>query len=184
MESARCMKCGSSKLVAGQVPRCFAFVPNAACLHFGPPEGVRLRLESNTAFACLSCGHVGSLSVDPDFLRTFIVDHGNELARQQLECLEAGPYHDLPKSAEAYAVADRVVEIDSLVAMGRKPEATRRYRELMHATWDQAIGALRDWSGLTREEKLARAGWRPKEAAPSKETATGVHPMRDHWLDG
>jgi hypothetical protein len=124
------------------------------------------------------------LSVDPDLLRAFIVNHGNELARQQLEYIEAGPYHGLPKSAEAYAAADRIVEIDSLVASGRTSEATRRYRELMHATWDQAIDALRGWSGLKREEKLARVGWRPKEAAPAKEAGSGDHPLRDSWLDG
>src|SRR4051812_35263728 len=183
MESARCMKCGASTLVAGQV-LISAFVPNNTRNLFGPAEGVPVRLDSNTRFACLSCGYVATLSVDPDLLRDFIANHGNELARQQLECFEAGPYHGLPKSAEAYDAADRLLEIDVLVAMGRHSEATRCYRELMHTTWDQAINALRGWAGLTREEKLARVGWRPKEATPSKVTDSGGHPLRDPWLDG
>jgi hypothetical protein len=177
------MKCGASTLVAGHVLSGFAFIPKNTRIHFGPPEGVPLRLDSNVRFACLSCGHVGTLSVDPERLRAFIVNNGNELARQQLECFEAGPYHGLPKSAEAYAAADRVVEIDSLVAIGRKSEATRRFRELMHITWDEAINALRGWAGLTRDEKLARVGWHPKAAIPSKETESGGHPLQDRWLD-
>jgi hypothetical protein len=124
------------------------------------------------------------LSVDPDLLRAYIVNHGNKLARQQLERFEAGPYHGLPKSAEAHAAVDRIVELDSLVMLGRASEATRRYRELMHATWDQAIDAVRSWPGLTREEKLARVGWSPKEAAPARATELGGHPLRDPWLDG
>jgi hypothetical protein len=184
MESARCLKCGASTLVAGQLLGGFGFIPNNIRIHFGPPEGVPLRCDSGALFACLSCGHVGTLSVDPDWLRGFIVNHGNELARQQLECFEAGPYHGLPKSAEAYAAADRVVEIDSLVAMGRNAVAVRRYRELMHTTWDEAINALRGWAGLTREEKLGRVGWHPKEATASKEAESGGHPLRDRWLDG
>src|SRR5262249_3174482 len=99
-------------------------------------------------------------------------------------CFESGTYHGLPESAEAYAAADRIVEIDSLVAMGRTTVAIRRYRELMHTTWDEAIHALRGWAGLTRDEKLGRAGWNPKDATPSKDAGSGGHPLRDHWLDG
>jgi hypothetical protein len=182
MESARCMKCGASTLVAGRVLSGFMFLANNTRI-FSPQEGVPLCLDSNAGFACLSCGHVGTLSVDPNRLRAFIVKHGNELARQQLECFEAGPYHGLPESAEAHAAADRVVEIDFLVAIGRGSEATRRYRGLMHTTWDRAIDALRGWSGLTREEKLTRVGWCPKEATASKEAESGGHPLRDRWLD-
>jgi hypothetical protein len=184
MESARCTNCGASTLVAGQLLCGFTFIPNNTRTHFGPPEGVRLPLDSNRLFACLSCGHVANLSVDPARLRVFIENNGSTLARQQLECFEAAPYHGLPKSAEAYAAADRVVEIDYLVAIGKPSEATRRYRELMSATWDQAIAALRGWAGLTRGEKLAGVGWRPKEAPPANETETLAHPLRDRWLDG
>jgi hypothetical protein len=76
------------------------------------------------------------LSVDPNRLRAFIVNHGNELARQQLERFEAGPYHGLPKSAEAYAAADRAAQRGNRVRgdrIGRPPVARSLAGWLGHA---------------------------------------------------
>ena len=134
------------------------FVPNHA-RHARRKPGVGLR---HGFLACSSCGHVWT-SLVPEELRSFFLTDGTELARQHLQTLEGGPHHDLPDTPEAEAAGDRVAEIDALVLRGRQPEATRRYREMMTTTWDEAIDALRRWQDLVRPQKLAHMGWRTKD---------------------
>jgi hypothetical protein len=88
MEPARCTKCGASTLVAGQLLNGLAFIPRNTRIHFGASSIVPLRLDSDGLLACLSCGHLGTLSVDPKLLRASIENNGSELARQQLACFD------------------------------------------------------------------------------------------------
>jgi hypothetical protein len=124
------------------------------------------------------------MALAPDDLRKFIRHCGTELAKQQLECLEKGPYHDLPDSDMARQAADYVVEMDSLVLAGRQGEATRRFRELTGGIWDQAVEKLQYWTSLKRSEKLACFGWRVADSRKAPPFNGSDDPMRDPWLDG
>ena len=181
MEIQVCPRCRASVIVitgsvtpTGEGGGGSYFVPSHARL-FQRKPGVVLRSDF---LACSSCGHFWS-SLAPDELRSFLLTDGTELARQHLQTLESGPSHDLPDISEAREAGERVAEIDALVLQGKRPQATRRYREMMATTWDEAINAVRDWQSLGRPEKLARFGWRPKE-----ESKPPDHPMLDRLLDG
>ena len=79
---------------------------------------------------------------------------------------------------------EKVAEIDALVLEGKLPQATRRCRELLAITWDQAIDAIRIWHNLTRPQKLARCGWQSKEILQAEDPGWRDHPLRDRLLDG
>jgi hypothetical protein len=131
----------------------------------------------------LSCGHVWT-RLQPDELRAFIGLSGTELGKQHFETILHGPYHDLPNVPAAHGAADKVAELDALVASGKDAEATRRYRDLSGMTWDQAIAGIWGWRYQERAKKLALFGWPPKEKTPTDEAEAEGHPMRDRWLDG
>ena len=82
--------------------------------------------------------------------------------RQHIEELDGGPFRDLPDTDVGHWIGAAISEIDALVRAGSSA-AVRRYRELRGVTWDQAIRETRDWSGLTRGEKLELFGWVPKK---------------------
>ncbi len=184
MEAERCPVCDSASVVAGWVAAegakhrpCFVS-PDTTVLFRSP--GVPLPYDF---LVCLSCGHLWS-SLPPKHVRDFIRTHGTELARQQLDALDFGPLRGLPDIPEAHEAGHGVAEIDNLIAAGKAPEATRRYRELTKTTWDQAIDAVRGWRDLKRPEKLARFGWVATEKAKPDEIGAAEHPMRDRLLDG
>ena len=107
-----------------------------------------------------------------------------KLGKQYLETIIKGPYRDLPDFPEARQAAEKVAEIDALVASGRDVDARRRYRDLTGTTWDHALASINGWRALDRPKKLAVFGWCPKDRGPGDERETPVHPMRDRWLDG
>ncbi len=124
-------------------------------------EGIAL--HDGQVHCCTSCGLTWT-NLEADKVRELVEAYGDDLA----------------SSPAARAASGGVAEIDALAPS----EATRRYRELTHVTWDEAINAVRDWHLLTRAEKLARFGWRPKQVPRTQESNALDHPMRDHWLDG
>ena len=117
-------------------------------------------------------------------MRATIEKQGTELARQFVRYLDAGPYYDLPDISEAHAAADAVAEIDTLFVAGNSLEAIRRYHELTKLTWDDVHGQMRNWVALTRAQKLALFGWRPKGTPQDDELDLQEHPMHDRVLDG
>jgi hypothetical protein len=181
MEAARCPRCNATTVIPGYVPSgegvANSFVP------YGTRASVALRGVKQTFLACWSCGHV-TTSVAPEELRAYIERYGNELSKQHVERIEAGPYHDLPDCSEARKAADGVIQIDSLIMVGRQPEATRLFRELTGKTWDQAIDSIRGWRDLKRAEKLALFGWCPKNSSKLDQSEALGHPMHDRLLDG
>jgi hypothetical protein len=90
----------------------------------------------------------------------------------------------VPDDPEAREAAERVAEIDALVLADRRPEATRRYREVTGTSWDDALAALRGWHDLERTNKLALCGWCPKEPYRIDKLEEPSHPMLDPWIDG
>ncbi len=153
------------------------------------PDGMRFRwnpigVELSQGFlACWSCGHVwGNLRRDE--LRASIEKYGKESTRQYCDAVEHGPAHGLPDCPEAIEAARGATEIDGLILMGGRPEATRRFRELTQTTWDEALAVIRGWDDLAREKKLALLGWAPKDKPGPEESAMLDHPLRDRLLDG
>jgi hypothetical protein len=128
------------------------------CRPYGSDLGVR-----STSSACVSCGLVWS-SVDPDALREYIARNGQEIARQQLDAFDRGPFRDLPDTDLAREIGAAVAEVDALCSAGSSA-VPRRYRELRGVPWDQALRETRNWSRLTRAEKLELFGWAPKKKA-------------------
>jgi hypothetical protein len=155
-----CPACGAATILKGFIAfgegYATQFVPNhcRATRTQGVPTAV-------TARACAACGHVW-MTLDPGRLREYVATHGEEIARQELDELERGPYRDLPDTAVAREVADKVAELDHL-ARGRAVGVVGRYRELRGVTWDIALKEAGDWHRLTRAEKLALFGWTPKK---------------------
>jgi hypothetical protein len=164
MEAVCCPRCSASTVIAGSLggwrgikPR---FVPlNTRLVHWD--EGIALHVGE--LHCCSSCGLTWT-SLEADKVRELVEAYGDDLAVSPAAC----------------AALSGVAEIDALA----QAEATRRYRELTHATWDEAINAVRDWHLLNRAEKLARFGWHPKKAPQAHQSNPLDHPMRDHWLDG
>jgi hypothetical protein len=185
MESWCCPKCNDSRVIPGHMRYGLEGGTTVGYVPYGvSPFPVILTIPLSSGFlCCFSCGHIWA-SLDPEKLRTHMRINGDELARQYLDFLEAGPYRDLPDVAEAHVAGDKVAEIDVLVLAGRRPEATRRFRDLSQVTWDQAIAALRNWRYLPRPQKLAMFGWTLKETSTSDPSMSLDHPMRDRWLDG
>lgn len=155
------------------------FLPNGMQFLWSP-AGVGL---SQGFLACWSCGLVWG-SLRPGDLRAFVEKHGKELTGQYCEAVEHGPAHGLLACPEAIEAARGATEIDGLILMGRRPEAIRRFRELTHTTWDEALAVIGGWDDLAREKKLALLGWAPKEKPGPEESAGLDHPMRDRLLDG
>ena len=85
--------------------------------------------------------------------------YGDELVRQDLESIATDPRHGRPDTPQARKAAQAVEEIDALVRADRRSEATRRYRELTAATWDQAIDAIRGCRQLKKGQKLSLFGY-------------------------
>ena len=163
MGSEPCVHCGRSTVLPGDVTsgleggRGDRFAPAHARYSRNRP-GVPLR--PGTFRACASCGHVWS-SLDPRALRDFVAEYGDELLRQHLDELERGPFRDLPDTELARSIGARVAELDAPAWEG-KPGVIGRFREMTGLTWDEAIKLVSRWARLTREEKLALFGWRPK----------------------
>jgi len=67
----------------------------------------------------------------------------------------------LPDTGVAREIAEKIAELDALVRTG-KSGAVGRYREMRGVIWDEAIKEMKSWAKLTREEKLALFGWKPK----------------------
>jgi len=184
VDSYPCPECGSPKVLLGRV---FAtnghpvvFVPHGIDVTGWTVPGVGFPYDH---LCCLSCGLLWT-RVAPEQVRLTITQRGSPIARQLFAVMDSGPYHGLPDVPEARRAADCVVEIDRLMLDGRQPAATRRYRDLMHCTWDQAIDALRRWAELERDEKLSRFGWHPKDVSSGRHREPLAHPMRDRLLDG
>jgi hypothetical protein len=185
MEAQSCPKCAGTSVMAGSVVNP-SEVGGPLC--FVPPGCPVFRLQIGVAFAgpfhyCLSCGHLWT-DLAPEKLRSFIERFGGKLARDNYDRLVSGPYRGLPDDPEAHEAADQVAEIDSLVLAGKDGEATRRYRDLTGATWDQAVNLIRGWHDLERARKLALCGWGPKDPPRFEKSEMREHPMLDRWLDG
>jgi hypothetical protein len=182
MEARRCPRCDATTVIPGYVANgegmANGFVPVGT-----QAGGIILRGVKQTFLACWTCGHV-AISVAPEELRAHIESHGNELIKQHVERIKAGPYFDLPDCSEARKAADGVIQIDFLIMEGRHREATRLFRELTGKTWDQAIDGIRGWRDLKRAEKLARFGWVLKNASKPDQSEVPSHPMHDRLLDG
>jgi hypothetical protein len=164
METDRCTACGEPTVVVGQISTWqegrvgHVFAPrNCRSSWPGVPTAGGFR-------ACVSCGHVWSW-VDPSRLRSWIESQGEEIARQELDEIDHGPYRGLPDVAAVREVAEKIAEIDALARSG-KTGAAGRYRELRGVTWDQALKEASGWTRLTRREKLALFGWTPKKKVP------------------
>ena len=164
MEPVRCPRCGSPKAVLGEVSSGHEYYPSL----FVPRKCRQLRLAMGVGLAgafhaCGSCGLIWS-AVAPRHLRAFVEEYGDEVARQQWDEFDRGPYRDLPDTDLGREIGAKVAEIDALERSGR-PGVAGRYRELRGVTWDQALQETRNWSHLTREEKLALFGWVAKKKA-------------------
>ncbi len=114
--------------------------------------------------ACLSCGLVWS-GLNANSLHSFILEHGGELARQQIDDWDDGPMRGLPDTALARQVAANVAEVDFLVRSDQPFEVLRRYQQMTGVTRDQAFAVTENWRSLKREEKLAHFGWVDKKPA-------------------
>ncbi len=183
MNAECCPMCQGSAILAGSVgsPGYMSyFVPRNMPIAAWSVPCVPLTHEFR---ACLSCGHVWS-SLRPRQLRALVEAHGRELDKQYLEFLDAGPDRDLPDVPLAREAGRCVAEIDALAVAGHQAEATRRYRQLKQATWDEAVNTVRHWPDLERAQKLALFGWAPKEKEHAPTTDLLDHPMRDRLLDG
>ncbi len=162
MSQETCPACGKAKVVHGEGSSARENSPNRFC-----PSGTRFSYTQvgvliTTPFrACVACGHFWS-RIDPASLRAFIHEWGEEIARQELDESDFGIYRDLPDTAFAREIAEKVAEIDRLVRDGTHTYVGR-YRALKEVIWDQAIKETRDWHRLTRPEKLALFGWEPKQ---------------------
>jgi hypothetical protein len=183
MEAERCPKCAGMAVLPGcslsiDVGDGICLVPPGAL-----PPGWNPGIPAPFAMSCcLSCGHAWT-QIKPETIVHYIQTHGSELGKQNLETVVKGPYRDLPDFPEARAAADKVAEVDALVATGHDVEARRRYRELTGTTWDHAIASINGWSALDRPKKLAVFGWCPKDKGPADKPEGPGHPMRDRWLD-
>lgn len=160
---ARCPYCGRADAVTGDLMN-----GHGPTIGFAPrnlrPLRSGLGVGLNGAFySCASCGLVWS-TLDPGKLRAFIMGHGEELAKQQLDEFDRGPCRDLPDTGVGREIGAAVAAVDE-AARSWTPGAARTYRELRGVTWDQALRETRDWARLTREEKLALFGWVPKKKA-------------------
>ena len=165
--ASACPRCGRPTVVVGHVldggesidpPR---FLPAQMQIKLFSQNWWGVELTAGFQ-ACLTCGLTWS-QVDGDALRSFILQHGSELACQQVDEFDGGPMRGLPDTAPARQVAANVAEIDHLVRSNKANEAVRRYRELTGVIWDQAIAATRSWRDLTREAKLELFGWITKK---------------------
>jgi hypothetical protein len=185
METENCPKCGASTVqhgfvCGGQSVPAVLFIPwHVRLLRW--KQGVPL--NDATFHCCVSCGHLWA-GLSPEKLRSFVDAYGDELAKQDLEPIDAESSDGLLDSAEGRQASDGVAEIDALIRAGKMGHATRRYRELTQKPWGEANNATLGWRGLTRVQKLALFGWSPKIL--SKEVTNGGidHPMRDDLLDG
>lgn len=162
MEASRCPRCHQASVIHGRM-----VAQDSSPDEGFVPRNVRLfrhvqvvPLAQRATYACVSCGHLWS-AVDPAKLRQFIATWGEEIAKQELDEIDRGPYRDLPDISLAREIAENIAELDALVREG-KPGGVARYREMRGVIWDEAINAMRRWTKLTREEKLALFGWEPK----------------------
>jgi hypothetical protein len=162
MDTEHCPNCADTKLLAGCVSGAEGY--HASYFHPGHLQPFRAlkptgsRLANGYFQVCLSCGHVWS-HLDPTMLRAFIRESCGESAKQRLDALDFGPYRDLPDTALAHEIGDKIAEIDALEGTA----TIRRYRELKEVTWDEAIKDATHWDRLTREQKLTLFGWVEKK---------------------
>ena len=180
MEPKRCPVCQASTTLVGSVrgsDRSLVFLPSGIQPSLFEP-GVPLIWH-----ACLSCGHLWA-GVAPGALRNFVDVRGTEMLKQHVEQLDKGLAHDLPDFLKSRQAADQAAEIDGLILAGKPKEATRRYRELTGATWDQTLEIMRTWQNFKRDEKLALFGWHTEGKVPAFMTNDDDNPMADRWLDG
>jgi hypothetical protein len=178
MEAKRCPVCNTSRVLAGSIKggeSSLTFVPT------GIPGSLFETGVPLIWHVCLACGYAWG-SVTPQALRHFVEVRGGELLKQHIERLDKGVGHDLPDFLKSHQADEHVAEIDELVLAGKRAEATRRYRELSRATWDQAIETMQGWRNLKRDQKLALFGWPPEEKRPVP-TSVSDHPMVDPWID-
>lgn len=166
-QTPACPRCGRPTVLAGHLIEGSHSTGTPRFL----PEQVQMKLFAGQWWGvevagkfrgCLSCGLVWS-GLDANRLVAFVREHGGELDRQQLDEWDHGPMRGLPDTAAARLVVARVAEIDRWVRSDQAGNATRRYRELTGASWDQAVAAIEAWRDLTREAKLARLGWGDKK---------------------
>ena len=162
MKPACCPHCQSANAVLGDMTGAEGYAHSFAprnCRYFRPNAGIA---PSGAFYACASCGLVWT-AVDPGKLRAFIAAHGEELARQQLDEFDRGPFRDLPDTEIGRKIGAKVAAVDAAARAGK---ATRKYRELRGVTWDQAFKDTTNWARLTRQEKLELFGWVAKKKAP------------------
>jgi hypothetical protein len=158
---------------------------NEASAHGFAPRGLKgwniVYVPTNPEFwACADCGLVWS-NVVANALAGFLEHNLGPLGMECYRALRGGAAWDLPDSDQAHAAAEAVLEINRLVLLDKRPEATRRYRELTGCSWDDANDAIAGWKKLQRAIKLARFGWVEKDKEGRLE---GAHPMHDRLLDG
>lgn len=184
MDTQSCPSCNATTVLEGR------FVPSGdrGAVGFAPLGGTALawrvgvELPGNF-YWCSTCGLVWA-KFPPERLRKYVRERCGALAWDYLQALELGPAHDLPDCPDARRAAEGVAEIDGLVLRGSQPEATRRYRELLPVTWDQAIDEVKHWRDRSRPEKLARFGWSVKPVHAKDGSGAADHPMHDPLLDG
>jgi hypothetical protein len=167
MESQRCPSCGKPTVILGLAIAGRENVHGASFLprNCRPSHaGNGIPLQGGALFACVSCGHAWT-NLNPCRLRDHIETHGQEIAKQELDEIDRGPYRDLPATSLGREIGDKIREIDRLVRDGRIGHIGR-YRELRGVIWDQAIKETRNWADLTREEKLELFGWISKKKPP------------------
>ncbi|AMV38305.1 hypothetical protein [Planctomyces sp. SH-PL62] len=160
METARCPSCRSESVLTvdvltGEGDGSLILRPRH-CRAMGSGVGIRSPFST-----CVSCGFVWT-AIDPAALRDFIQRSGEEIARQQLDEFDRGPFRDLPDTDLAREIGAAIADVDARYRE-RPSAAIRRYRELRGVTWDQAHHDTRNWRRLTREEKLELFGWSPKK---------------------
>src|SRR4051812_39959652 len=128
MTQTKCPGCGGLKTIAGSMPGPDAgssrFVPDHTRLFFNR-SGVELARPRFRA--CLDCGLVWA-AIDPARVRAFITEFGEEIARQQLDEMETGPFRDLPDTEWGRQIGGYISELDALARDGGP--LMRRYRDI------------------------------------------------------
>ncbi len=158
-----CTRCGQRTVLRGAVIDPEAGIGN----RFDPRDSRIFRKRTGVALssqefrACVSCGLVWS-SLDPDRLRAFVLEYGEEVAKQEIDEFDRGPMRDLPDTALTRSIAAKVAELDAL-ARDRRVGVVGRYRDMKGVAWDVALAEAGQWRRLARAEKLALFGWIPKE---------------------
>ena len=153
MNHAPCPRCGGSVTVIGKIVQPGSETDTEINRDYTPfQEPVR---------ACLGCGLCWT-EVDP-VANLAAMAQQSPLLRQIVDRLLHGSLGGLPDTEWGRRLAAEVAEIDDLVFRGRPNIAMRRYRQLTGKTWDRALIEMDDWRKISRDEKLARFGWKPKK---------------------